>query len=229
MPLPNRRFTLFIDKTNSLASSKLCCVRRPPSKREELGGSHLDLGLQLYSTAWHPHLSTTTTTAVIMAMPMTAMRMIDMSDWLMKDNLHPLSFDPNLLTLPSSLYSLSSYLPNPLSYIISTSLLLTSFPHWLWLIGLFWQIWQVMWILLSIWWLWWSWDCWDCSLSENTWWVWSKLPSSGEIVYAIQPMSIKVELSNFLLLQYSMVKMTIREMQPNMMQHNAAQHDDHWL
>ena len=51
VPLTNRRFTLVIDKTNSPASSKLCCIRRPPSKREELSGSHLDLGLQLYSTA----------------------------------------------------------------------------------------------------------------------------------------------------------------------------------
>ena len=34
-----------------LSLFNLCCVRRPPSKREELRGSHLDVGLQLYSTA----------------------------------------------------------------------------------------------------------------------------------------------------------------------------------
>ena len=59
-----------------LSLFNLCCVRRPPSKREELRGSHLDVGLQLYSTAWHPDLSSTSTNAVIMAMAMTTIRMI---------------------------------------------------------------------------------------------------------------------------------------------------------
>ena len=62
--------------SHHLSLFNLCCVRRPPSKREELRGSHLDVGLQLYSTAWHPDLSSTSSNAVIMAMASTTMRMI---------------------------------------------------------------------------------------------------------------------------------------------------------